>query len=394
MRDMLLGAVSKDLDLVSDLPHAELIAMGFRLVEAKSATTIYFRHCHRIGRIEVTRLERLTEIEEELARRDFTINAMAMDLYGLLIDPLEGRNDLRTRQLRPCGRQAFTADPLRIFRAFRFACHGWQLTKECEILIRERDWHTSFTAIPVERFSAEMLKGLSGSMPERFFRCMLEFSAGGGFLPELFSMARIPAGPPQHHPEGNLFTHSIQVLQRVSGQTDNPLARFCAIFHDIGKLATDPALYPEHCGHEEAGFDLARQMCNRMRLPSGYRRALAWISRLHGKANKWAELRDSTRLKLAAQALQAGIVEILPLVSAADKLGGKIMTGWDLALAAASANSSGLGIDPVQLAAMPIENRGGFIMQKRVELLRLMRSQQGSVDTPPELHAPKEHHGP
>jgi len=183
-------------------------------------------------------------------------------------------------------------------------------------------------------------------------------------------MPLIPAGPLEHHPEGDLFTHSIQVLQRVAAMTGDPLPRFCALFHDLGKLATDPARYPSHHGHDDSGFAMAAEFCNRLCLPSMYRRALAWVSRLHGKANNWDELRDSSKIKLAEQALKAGIAGVLPLVSAADKAGAPPMAGWDAAVRIVGISAQALGIDREKLEAMPIGNRPTFILQKRTEALR------------------------
>jgi tRNA nucleotidyltransferase (CCA-adding enzyme) len=224
--------------------------------------------------------------------------------------------------------------------------------------------------MPVERFSSEMLKALSARTPERFFEQMIEFNVGALFLPELFRMADIPAGPLEHHPEGDLFTHSIQVMQRVAVQSGDPLTRFCALFHDLGKLATDPALYPKHHGHDDTGFEMAASFCKRLSLPVAYRKALAWVSRLHGKANKWDELRDATKIKMAQQAIKAGIVAVLPIVSAADKAGNTLMTGWGDVVKIAGLSTRELNIDQEKLEAMPIENRPPFIMQKRVDALR------------------------
>jgi len=244
------------------------------------------------------------------------------------------------------------------------------MTPETELLIQQHDWTDAFCAMPVERFSNEMLKALAGKTPERFFENMIEFSVSKEFLPELFKMPQIPAGPLEHHPEGDLFTHSVQVLQRVAATTGDPLARFCAFFHDLGKLATDPALYPKHHGHDNAGFEMAADFCNRLCLPATYRKALVWISSLHGKANKWGELRDSTKVRMAEQAIKAGIVQILPMVSAADKPGNQPIAGWEYAVHVAAMNTRELGIDREKLDTMPIVNRPSYIMQKRVDVLR------------------------
>lgn len=370
VRDLLLGKKSQDIDLIAALSATELTNLGFRMVEATSGATIYFRHLPRFGKIEVTRINSMAGLETDLLRRDFTVNAMVMDLNGAVIDPLGGGENLKAGLLRACSDNSFSSDPLRIFRAFRFESDGWRMAPETEALIRRNDRADKFDAMPVERFSSEMLKALAGKAPERFFQRMIEFNAGAEILPELFRMPAIPAGPLQHHPEGDLLSHSIQVLQRVTATSDDPLARFCAFFHDLGKLATDPALYPKHHGHDNAGFAIAVAFCNRLSLPSAYRKALAWISTLHGKANCWGGLRDATKIKMAESADKAGIVAILPLVAAADKAGGLPMTGWDEVVRIAGMGTRELGIDQERLDAMPVRNRPSFILQKRVAAMR------------------------
>jgi tRNA nucleotidyltransferase (CCA-adding enzyme) len=365
--------VNADIDLVTALSPAELTALGFRPVEATSGSAIHFKHHPEFGSIEATRIDSMDALGDDLRRRDFTVNAMSMDLSGVLIDPLGGEDDLKSGILKVCSENSFTDDPLRIFRAFRFEADGLRMEQGTTALIREVDWSEAFGAMPTERFSAEMLKALARKEPERFFQRMLEFNAGSEFLPEIFRMPHIPAGPLQHHPEGDLFTHSVQVLQRVAAVTDSPLARFCGFFHDLGKLATDPALYPKHHGHDTAGFGMASEFCTRLRLPAAYRKALAWVSTLHGKANIWDGLRDSSKLKMAEQAIKGGIVGILPLIAAADKPGGMPMAGWDTVVRVAGTSARELGIDQEKLENMPVRNRPAFILQKRVDALRELR---------------------
>ncbi|HEY6871326.1 MAG TPA: HD domain-containing protein [Geobacteraceae bacterium] len=370
VRDFQLGKESQDIDLAAALPADHFVSLGFRLVEGKSTAPIYFKHHHEYGKIEVILLPDTAALAEDLFRRDFTCNAMAMSLAGELIDPLGGSGDLQRRQLRACTPNSFRDDPVRIFRAFRFEAEGWQLTRETAALIRENSWDEAFRRIPVERFSREMLKALEKGDPGRFFTRMVEFDVGTAVLPEVFRMQHIPAGPAEHHPEGDLLTHSIQVLQRIAAQTPDGMARFCAMFHDIGKLATEPALYPKHHGHDEAGFKMASELCNRLCLSAAHRKALAWTSRLHIKANRWRELRDSTRIRIAEQAVKGGVTEILPLVAAADKPGTGGMAGWHDTVRVVRMTTLQLGIDQERLLAMAPEERPQFILQKQVESLR------------------------
>jgi tRNA nucleotidyltransferase (CCA-adding enzyme) len=372
VRDDLLGRTGEDIDLAAALPAERLRRCGFRLVTGKTTAPIWFRCDPVFGKIEVTQLTQVAALDDDLRRRDFTINAMAMRLSGELLDPLHGGDDLRGGRLRACSDETFRADPLRIFRALRFEAEGWRMTAVTEELIRRDDWTARLGTIPAERFSRELLKALAAREPERFLLRMKEFRVGQGWLPEMFRMAEVPAGPLQYHPEGDLLTHAAEVLQRAAALSPDPLARFCAFFHDLGKLATDPALYPKHHGHEEAGFAMAGDFCNRLALPASYRRALAWTSRLHGHLNRWNELRDATKIKTAEQATKAGIAAILPIVALADQPGNKTPDDWELALAVAAMTTAELGIDADRLAAMPTANRAAFIMQKRVERLRII----------------------
>lgn len=369
VRDHLLGGMPDDLDLVTTLPEESLRLAGFHRVQGKTTVPIWFQHQAGFGTVEITVLEEGRDLVDDLRRRDFSCNAIAMQLTGELIDPLDGLADLQRRLLRVCSAASFQDDPIRLFRALRFASDGWSIDPATAALIRQRDWADDLASLPVERFSREMIKALSCSAPERFFQLMQECAIGRHWLPELFQMPQVPAGPLQYHPEGDLFSHAIQVMQRVAALTGDPLARFCGLFHDIGKLSTDPACHPRHHGHDQAGYAPALQLCQRLKLPGSWSRALAWSARLHTRANNWDELRRSTRIKLADQAIKAGIERILPQVSAADKQGTGVMAGWERVLEIARMGSAELGIDQEQLEAMPPLRRGNFLLQKRVELL-------------------------
>ncbi len=370
VRDHLLDRQAKDIDLAAALSDDEFLNLNFTKITGKSTVQIWFRYDQILKTIEVIQLKDSAALDEDLQRRDFSINAMAMSLTGHLIDPLNGKADLTNNVLKACYPNTFFDDPLRILRAFRFEADDWRMSAETETLIRNTDWKQSLSDIPVERFSREMLKALSNRTPERFFQRMVEFGTGKGFLPELFLMPNIPAGPLKYHPEGDLLTHSVEVLQKVAEQTDDPLTRFCSFFHDIGKLETSPSLYPRHHGHDLSGYKLAISFCDRLKLPATYRMALAWISRLHTTINLWDQLRDSTKLRLAEQTLKAGISVILPIVSNADKAGGFRQEEWVNALRIAAMTTSELGIGVKQLAGIKESKRKDYILQKKIDILR------------------------
>lgn len=370
VRDRLLGRPGRDLDLVTTLDPSVLQRLGFRPVQGRTTSLIWFLALPGEGTVEVTLLPEGSSLADDLRRRDFTMNALALTPDGRLLDPLNGRRDLEQRRVRSCSDTCFRDDPLRLFRALRFEAEGWRMTPETLALAGQPEVLNGLEGMPVERFSRELVKALAGTEPERFFSGMAALGAGRHWLPELFAMPAVPAGPPEYHPEGDLLTHSLQVLQRTATLTPDPLARFCGLLHDLGKLQSDPAHYPRHHGHDEAGFDPARRLCRRLRLPTAWGRALAWSCRLHTRMNRWPELRDATRLKTARQADQAGIAAILPLVSAADKAGTTVPPDWGLTLATARLNAAGLGVGEERLAVLPPEQRETFLLQRRIERLR------------------------
>jgi tRNA nucleotidyltransferase (CCA-adding enzyme) len=370
VRDFLLGVECQDVDLAAAVSPSELTSLGFRLVESKSTPNIYFFFDKQLGKVEVTWLPSADALPDDLARRDFTINAMAMTFEKVLSDPLGGKRDLEKRILRTCSATSLSDDPVRIFRAFRFECEGWRLERKAETALSAGDWSEALSRVPVERFSQEMLKALAKKDPSRFFRRMLQFSVGQGYLPELFEMAQVPAGPPQHHPEGDLFTHSMQALERIARSTQDTTPRFCALFHDLGKLSTPKEDYPKHHGHDAAGALAAEPFCKRLRLPVALQRALQATNSLHNTANRWDELRDSTRIKLALNAIKGGIASFLPLIVASDC--GGAMPGWEETVRVASLNAAQLGIDPALFdnPEFPPEQCQQIIMQHRVRELR------------------------
>jgi tRNA nucleotidyltransferase (CCA-adding enzyme) len=245
------------------------------------------------------------------------------------------------------------------------------MTAELEAMVRAGGWEPLLAAIPVERFARELLKAMAGSDPARFFARMAELEVGRGYLPELFAMSAVPAGPPRYHPEGDLLVHSLQVLERMALRTPDPTARLAAFCHDLGKLATPPEIYPRHLGHDEAGVALARELCTRLKLPAAVRTAAMAAGRLHIFAARWEELRPSSRLRLAEQALRAGIAAWLPdLVGADRNLSGDTMPGWEQALRVARLSAAELGIDPAALARIPAGERKGYLLERRVAALR------------------------
>lgn len=381
VRDWLTGKEPKDLDLAGFLTSGELQGLGFRPLTPVSSHPVHFLHRDGLGIVEFTPLTGEAELLEDLWRRDFTVNAMAMGKDSSLLDPTGGRRDLEQRLLRPCTAHSFDDDPLRIFRGFRFETDGWRLTEDALALIQSRHWEDELARLPMERFSGEMMRALAGADPARFFRRMLELKVGTAFLPELFRMGTVPAGPLQHHPEGDLLTHSLQTLEKMVAMTPEPLPRFCALFHDLGKLATPAAEHPRHIGHEKTGSGMAGPFCRRLRLSAAWRRALSAACRLHLTAGRWHQLRPSTRLSLTERAVRGGIEGFLPLLVEADRGETLPHEEWRQALEAAASSPTDAGIDPALLsgpASLPPQARAALVRQGKIRLL-MQKSRQRSL---------------
>lgn len=371
VRDALLGKQQQDIDLLAALPDKTLLQCGFRLVKGQSTQPIWFRSDPVLGSIEVTAVNSPDRLHDDLIRRDFTVNAIALSLDGQLHDPLGGHADLLQRRLAACSEACFVDDPLRLFRAFRFEADGWRLSHNSLELLAGQDWTAALQDLPVERFSRELIKTLAAANPVRFFERMLQFGLGYHWLPELFKMQSVPAGPLHYHPEGDLLSHSLQTLQRAVHLSPDPLTRFCSLFHDLGKLQTKPEQYPHHHGHDQAGAGLAPAFCNRLRLPVRYRRALTGVNRLHTTISLWDTLRDATRLRVAEQALKAGIAGLLPLVAQADQPGaGPTAQQWRLCLDAMHLTTAELGISQEQLSGLRPQALRDLILNRRIQKLR------------------------
>lgn len=369
-RDTLLCREVQDIGLAGVLTSDQLSSCGFKPINPATDPQVWIRCTAKIGKIEVTRLSSAHALPGYQLSRDFTVNALALSLDGHVVDNCNGLNDVEQRSLRPCSDGLLEADPLSIFRAFRLEADGWRITPDTIRMIGERPWGRSKADIPIQRFSCEMIEALGKPEPQRFFRCMIKMNIGSELLPELFRMQHIPAGPPDKHPEGDLLSHSLQVMQHMVSKSLDPLARFCAMFHDLGKLETDPALYPKHYDHHHAGQQVAGKFCDRLGLPTSWKIALMGVCRLHTTTNNWHLLRDATKLRLAEQATKLGINVILPLVSAADKSDDKVIEGWNEAVRTIKMDPSDLGVDLSKLAAMTPENSADYILQKRVAHMR------------------------
>ena len=242
-------------------------------------------------------------LEEDLARRDLTINAIAMDPQGQIIDPYQGQQDLADRVLRHVS-PAFVEDPLRVLRIARFAARyhylGFSIAAETRTLMAEISASGELQQLTPERVWKETERALKEASPAIYFQVLQECGALQALFPELAQLWGVP-NPAKHHPEIDSGIHTLMVLTAAAQLTTEPEVRFAALLHDLGKGVTPAALWPKHHGHEQHGLPLIRALCERLRTPSHFRDLALLVGEFHGHAHKALELKPSTLLKLFNQ---------------------------------------------------------------------------------------------
>ena len=215
-----------------------------------------------------------TTLEEDLARRDLTINAMAMDATGRIIDPFGGREDLNKRLLRHVS-PAFAEDPLRVLRVARFLARFWSLG--FRVVAKTRHLMTQLVhageleTLAAERVWLETRKALETEYPLPFFDLLQQCGALRVLFPELAALIGVPQ-PPMHHPEGDVWTHTRMVLARATRLSRDVTVRFAALVHDLGKGVTPSEQLPRHHNHEMRGVALVNLLCDRLRIPTLFRK--------------------------------------------------------------------------------------------------------------------------
>jgi tRNA nucleotidyltransferase (CCA-adding enzyme) len=239
-------------------------------------------------------------LEEDLKRRDLTINAIAQDQDGTLIDPYNGQADLDKRVLRHVS-EAFVEDPLRVLRTARFAARfaHLQFTVAPETLalmtnIVEQD---ELAHLPPERVWVELEKALSERNPEVFVQVLRDCGALQKLLPELEALFGVPQTP-EHHPEIDTGEHILMALQQAVTLSTDSAVRFAVLLHDLGKGTTPQAEWPRHIRHEEQGVKLVTQVCERLRAPKRHSQLARNTCLYHTHCHRALELRGKTVLKL------------------------------------------------------------------------------------------------
>ncbi len=235
-------------------------------------------------------------LQEDLERRDLTINAIAMDADGRLIDPFHGRRDLEQGVLRHL--PAFADDPLRILRLARLAAQlGFSIADDTRKLVRDLVAAGKLQQLPPERIWQETHRALCSPSPRRFIEVLRELGALQEILPEVDALFGIPQ-PEKYHPEIDTGLHMLMALDRAVQLTQDPLVRFAVLVHDLGKGATPPEYWPSHRGHEALGVPLVDRVCHRLRVPGRYQKLARKTARYHLMVHLAFELKPKTLVKL------------------------------------------------------------------------------------------------
>jgi tRNA nucleotidyltransferase (CCA-adding enzyme) len=313
VRDRLLGLAVRERDwvVVGALPE-ELEAQGYVPVGREFPVFLHpgTHEEYALARLErkvapgyrgfTTRFSPEVTLEEDLKRRDLTINAMAESDAGELIDPYGGRADLAAHVLRHVS-EAFAEDPVRVLRAARFAARfagrGFRIADETLELMRGMTASGELSALTPERVWQETERALAEDHPQVFFATLRECGALQVIYPEIDALYGVPQ-PPRWHPEIDTGVHVMLSLACAARGGASTAVRFAVLMHDLGKARTPRERWPRHHGHEEAGVPLVEAVADRLRVPGTHRELAILAAREHTLVHRALELRPETVLKL------------------------------------------------------------------------------------------------
>ncbi len=314
VRDELLGLPVRERDwVVVGARPEDLTALGYKPVGKDFPV---FLHPQTKEEYALARTERKTgpgyrgfetrfspdvTLEQDLERRDLTVNAIAKDgETGALIDPFAGKCDLEARVLRHVS-GAFVEDPVRVLRvarfASRFASLGFSVAPETIAMMKEIAARGELQALVPERVWQETQRALEQSAPWVFFEVLRDADALPIVFPEVAALFGVPQ-PERWHPEIDSGVHTMMVLQQATRLSDDPIVRFAALTHDLGKGTTPPDEWPRHIAHEQRSVKLIEALCQRLRIPNTYRDIAVLVGRYHLLSHQVTELRASTLLEL------------------------------------------------------------------------------------------------
>jgi tRNA nucleotidyltransferase (CCA-adding enzyme) len=312
VRDRLLGRAVSERDwVVVGATPAELEKAGYIPVGRDFPVFLHpkTKEEHALARLErkvgpgyrgfTTEYSPGVTLEDDLRRRDLTINAMAEDGAGKLIDPHGGKRDLDARLLRHVS-EAFVEDPVRILRVARFAARyaplGFTVADETLALMRRMVADGEANTLVAERVWAETEKALAEDRPDVFISVLRDCGALQVIYPEIDALFGVPQ-PEKWHPEIDTGVHQLMALREAVKLGGGVAVRFAVLMHDLGKAATPADILPSHHGHEDAGVALVEQLCTRLRVPHHLRELAVITSRHHTHVHRAFELRPATVLR-------------------------------------------------------------------------------------------------
>ena len=296
VRDALLRLPVKDRDwvVVGATPDS-MLAEGYQQVGRDFPVFLHprSREEYALARTErksgngytgfVTQFAPDVTLEQDLQRRDLTINAIAQSDSGELIDPYGGQRDLAQRQLRHVS-AAFNEDPLRVLRVARFAARfahlNFRIADETQALMREMAVSGELAHLTAERVWKETEKALLTRNPQVYFQVLRDCGALQVLFPEIDNLYGIPA-PIKWHPEIDTGIHALMTLAMSAALSDQLDVRFATLFHDVGKALTPPEKWPSHHGHGLAGVPIVEALCQRLRVPNQVRDLALVVTEFH-----------------------------------------------------------------------------------------------------------------
>ena len=236
-------------------------------------------------------------LEQDLERRDLTINAMAQDADGTLIDLHNGQADLAAGIIRHVS-DAFLEDPVRILRAARFAARfNFTIATETMSLMQTMVGNGEVDALVPERVWTEMHKALLTDSPQIFFQVLRDCGALKRILPEVDDLFGVPQTE-KYHPEIDTGIHTLMVVEQAAKLSKDPIVRFASLVHDLGKAVTPANILPSHRGHELGGLPIIRALCERLRAPKKFQSLALAVAEYHLHMHKMFELKAQTVLKM------------------------------------------------------------------------------------------------
>lgn len=330
VRDLLLGRAHHDVDYVFAGSQTAFIQSNPQARKVQNNTTcLYILNGQEYAILETAPDREEEALAADLARRDFTINALLLSGQGVIHSHPQAFSDLTHRILRPASPTALESDPVRALRAARFSAElpDFSLHSDCYEQMRTTSARELLADIAPEQAGRECLKACMGALPGNFLRSLRRGGCLAPWFEEFSKGGALPAGPPVFH-DTDVLEHTARVMDAVAGQAKSAGARLAgknlrlavwmALCHDIGKTTTPHNVLPRHIGHEQRGAALAAELGERLRLPTLFTKAGALAAELHMKAANYPLLRPNTKLTLLLRVSEAHIAEPFFALVAAD----------------------------------------------------------------------------